>query len=57
MKGSLIILLYDGYWHMIEFSEFNVFHNFLSVGIQEHRVYTHMVTIIGKARNDLFIRV
>ena len=56
-KGSLIILLYYGYLHMIEFSEFDNFHGSHSVAIREQRVSTCMTIIIGKVRNDLLIRV
>lgn len=56
-KDSLVISLYYSYLHMIEFSEFDNYHGSHSIGIQERRVYTHMVIIIGKVRNDLLIRV
>ena len=56
-KGSLVILLYYGYLHMIEFNEFDDLHDSHSVGMQERRVYLHMVIIIRKVRDDLFIRV
>ena len=57
MKGSLVITLYYGYWHMIEFSEFNIFHDSHSVEIQEQMAYIHMVIIIRNVRNNLFIHV
>ena len=56
-NGSLVILSYYGYLHMIEFSEFDDLHGSHSVAIRERRVYTLMAIIIGKVRNDLLIRV
>ena len=56
-KDSLIILLYYGYSHMIEFSEFDDLHSSHSVGIQERGVYIYMVIITGNVCNDLFIFV
>ena len=57
MKDSLVILLYYSHLHMIKFSENDVFHGSHSVGIQEQKVYTHMVIVIKKVCNDLFIHV
>ena len=56
-KGSLIVLHYYGYLHMIKFSEFNDLHDSYSVGIREQKVYTHMAIIIRKVYSDLLIRV
>ena len=41
---------------MIEFRVFDDFHGPHSIEIQERIVYIHLVIIIEKVRNDLFIR-
>ena len=42
---------------MIEFGKFDILHCSNYAGIQERMVYTHMVIIIKKIHNDLFIHV
>ena len=47
-NGSLIILLYYGYLHKIEFHEFGDLNDSHSVGMRERRVYTHIAIIIER---------
>ena len=57
MRDSLIILVYYDYLHMIKFSEFDDLYDSHSAEIEERNVYTHIVIIIKKVHNDLFIHV